>query len=99
MFGRGIYSTSVCSKADNYVGNHNTQSYARVMLLCLVSSSKPELLYAADHKKTSPSNGYDSVEAVTQDQGGAVVYPEMVVYDEDAIIPIGLMIYTAINTD
>ncbi|KAF4978808.1 hypothetical protein FZEAL_4875 [Fusarium zealandicum] len=66
MFGKGIYTTDISSKADGYVMNHHLSSHLHAML----------------------------VEAVTFDRGGSVMYPETVVYREDAIVPVAVVMYT-----
>jgi len=97
MFGPGIYSTVCSSKADNYVKNNHMHSYQHVMLICAVIPGKKQPAYRAEHNRTSPNCGYDSVEAVPIYRGGAVRYPETVVYTEDAIIPTGIVVYSRQN--
>ncbi|KAF4503063.1 hypothetical protein FAGAP_706 [Fusarium agapanthi] len=94
MFGPGIYSTPNSSKADVYVKNHYVSSNLHAMLICYVVASKPQRMWLADHSITRPSRGFNCVEGVTIDNGGSLQYPEFVVYREDAIIPVGLIMYT-----
>lgn len=94
MFGGGIYSTSVSSKADNYAWNDRIRSRLHGIILCLVFIGTYEKLHEADHWKTAPEEGCHSVMAATEDEGGAVVYTESVVYNPASILPIGLIMYT-----
>ena len=94
MFGHGIYTTSTSSKADHYVMNSRIHSHKHIMLLCLVFVGESEKLYGPDYTKTAPSPGYESVTAATTAENGAVLYDETVVYREDAIVPVGLIVYT-----
>ncbi|KIL84062.1 hypothetical protein FAVG1_12759 [Fusarium avenaceum] len=94
MFGPGIYSTPCSSKADIYAKNHHVSSRLHAMLICHVVASKPDRKYASDHSITQPGAGYNCVEGVTITDGGALMYPEYIVYREDAIIPVGLVIYS-----
>ncbi|KAK3946354.1 hypothetical protein QBC46DRAFT_369562 [Diplogelasinospora grovesii] len=94
MFGHGIYTSSVSSKADIYTMNQHIYSPMHAMLLCSVYVGRSEKLFQADHSRTSPSYGYDSVEGVTKSNGGTLDYPETVVYNEASIVPIGLIMYT-----
>jgi len=94
MFGPGIYTSSVSSKADEYVMNYHVRSNKHAMFLSNVVTGNSEQMYTAAHGKRSPSPGYDSVTAVTRSDGGSVTYPETVVYRTDAILPTMVIIYT-----
>ncbi|KAF5675565.1 hypothetical protein FDENT_9700 [Fusarium denticulatum] len=94
MFGPGIYSTPNSSKADVYAKNHHVSSNLHAMLICYVVATKPQRKLLADQDITRPSRGFNCVEGVTIDNGGSLQYPEFVVYREDAIIPVGLIMYT-----
>ncbi|KAF5707757.1 hypothetical protein FMUND_10975 [Fusarium mundagurra] len=94
VFGPGIYSTPNSSKADVYAKNHYVSSNLHAMLICYVVATKPQRKLLADHSITRPSSGYNCIEGVTIDNGGSLQYPEFVVYREDAIIPVGLIMYT-----
>ncbi|KAH7174203.1 uncharacterized protein B0J16DRAFT_180513 [Fusarium flagelliforme] len=94
MFGAGIYSTPTSSKADIYAKNHHLFSRTHAVLICHVVAKNPERRMAADNTITAPKPGYDCIEGVTQANGGGLLYPEFVVYREDAIIPVGLILYT-----
>ncbi|KAM0264542.1 hypothetical protein ACHAPA_008207 [Fusarium lateritium] len=94
MFGPGIYSTPCSSKADIYASNYHVRSHLHAVLICYVVASRPDRKYAADHSITEPGPGYNCVEGVTVSSGGELMYPEFIVYREDAIIPVGLIIYS-----
>ncbi|KAK3937940.1 hypothetical protein QBC46DRAFT_344047 [Diplogelasinospora grovesii] len=94
MFRRGIYSTTASSKADIYAKNYHLHSHKHVMIICRVIANRPQLLGSADHERRGPDGGFNYVEAVPQSYGGDVKYPETIVYRDDDIIPVGLIIYT-----
>ncbi|KAI1112562.1 hypothetical protein F5Y14DRAFT_442541 [Nemania sp. NC0429] len=94
MFGAGIYTTPSSSKADSYARNHHLLSSRHAILICRVVSNYPQRLAAADPSLTAPSSGYDSVQGLTIQEGGTLNYPEVVVYRNEAIVPIGVIFYT-----
>ncbi|CAG9941520.1 unnamed protein product [Clonostachys rosea f. rosea IK726] len=95
MFGKGIYTTPIASKADNYAKNHHIRSQFHAIILCRVVCDKPQLMHQADHSLVAPSSDqYNCVTAVTKANGGSVEYPEIVVYRDDAIVPVGVILYT-----
>ncbi|KAM7217594.1 hypothetical protein V8F06_006978 [Rhypophila decipiens] len=94
MFGPGIYTTDISSKADIYAKNHHLRSSKHAMLVCRVANNKPQYLTKAEYHRFAPDPGYDCVEAVTLANGGSVRFPETVVYSDDAIVPVALIIYT-----
>ncbi|THH27652.1 hypothetical protein EUX98_g6532 [Antrodiella citrinella] len=95
MFGKGFYTSSVSSKSDIYVENRKyIKSRQRAMFLSNVSIGRSQTLYQADNARTGPDFPFDSVEAATKANGGAVNYPETVVYREDAILPSVVIMYT-----
>ena len=50
MFGPGIYSTNVSSKADDYsVGFNNTTVRTRVMIVNHVALGRTKMMYEASH--------------------------------------------------
>ncbi|KDQ10553.1 hypothetical protein BOTBODRAFT_36076 [Botryobasidium botryosum FD-172 SS1] len=91
MFGYGVYATPVSSKADGYVTSPN--SPYKAMLYALVTLGKTKVMNRAEHGIRQAPDSCDSVTAATYAQGGAVEYPEMVVYHEDAICADALIIY------
>ncbi|KAJ5517778.1 hypothetical protein PEX1_051700 [Penicillium expansum] len=89
MFGAGIYSSVVSSKADIYSRNHHIRSHAHVLILCGVDAG-----YSVDMKAAGNPGPCDSVEGLTKAEGGQLEYPETVVYDPARIKPLGLVVYT-----
>ncbi|KAJ4185717.1 hypothetical protein NW755_008167 [Fusarium falciforme] len=94
MFGNGVYSTTVSSKADIFAENHHIHSTLHVIFICRVVTNRPQYLRRPDSCRTRPDPGFDSVEAVTVRNGGRVMYPETIVYREDAIVPVAVVMYT-----
>ncbi|KAI0440355.1 hypothetical protein F4803DRAFT_527774 [Xylaria telfairii] len=94
MFGKGIYTTPSSSKADIYAKNYYPFSQRHAILICRVISNHPQNLGVADHSLTSPAPGYDSVRGLTVAEGGTLNFPEVVVYRNDAIVPVGVIFYT-----
>lgn len=94
MFGPGIYTTDVSSKADNWVMNHHMHSKLHVMLPCAVSVGKSEKLYSADYERKGPSTGYQSVEGAVIAEGGVLHEPEIFLYSENLVVPFGMIVYT-----
>lgn len=94
MVGPRIYATDVSSKADTWVMNHHMHSKLHVMLLCVVSVEKSEKLYRADEGRKGPSTGYQSVEGAVIAEGGVLHEPEIVLYSENLVVPLGMIVYT-----
>ncbi|KAL3456437.1 hypothetical protein BJX64DRAFT_41348 [Aspergillus heterothallicus] len=89
MFGRGIYSSVVSSKADIYAKNHHVRSHKHVLILCGLDLGTPKVMLAA-----GDPGQCDSVEGATKPEGGQLEYPETVIYDPKRIKPLGLVVYT-----
>ncbi|KAJ5631675.1 uncharacterized protein N7484_011775 [Penicillium longicatenatum] len=89
MFGSGIYSTVVSSKANIYAKNHGVNSKKHVLILCGIDPGKVKTTKGAGDPGLC-----DSVEGLTRADGGRLVYQESVMYDEARIKPIGLVVYT-----
>ncbi|KAJ7915226.1 hypothetical protein B0H13DRAFT_1610790, partial [Mycena leptocephala] len=94
MFGQGIYSSEMSSKADGWTWNHHIRSNLHAMLLCCVVTGESQTLYHPSKGRTSPDSGYDSVEGATKEDGGELNYPETVVYSEESIMPYMLIMYS-----
>jgi len=96
MFGPGIYSTNVSSKADDYsVGyNTNTSVRTRVMIVNHVALGRTKMMYEASHDMQHAPLLFNSVTAATYPEGGKVNYHEAVVYREDAICANALIVYS-----
>ncbi|CAL1710597.1 unnamed protein product [Somion occarium] len=88
-FGQGIYTSATSSKANDYVAQVSPSPY-RAMLLNDVVLGKTKKLTTSDPNLTKPPNGYDSV---VGEPGGDLNYDECIVYRNDAIRPIFLVIY------
>ncbi|KAL8348870.1 hypothetical protein RB601_002205 [Gaeumannomyces tritici] len=93
MFGPGVYSTETTSKADIYAQNSHVRSRKHVIIVCRVITSCPQYLKIADHSRTGPDSGHNCVKAVTKANGGSVEYPETIVYQEDYIVPVAILVY------
>ncbi|KAL2851168.1 hypothetical protein BJY01DRAFT_245105 [Aspergillus pseudoustus] len=89
MFGPGIYSSIVSSKADIYARNHHIRSHKHVIILCGV-----DLGHSVTMKVAGLPPPCDSVEGATKPEGGQLEYPETIVYDGARIKPIGLVVDT-----
>lgn len=87
-FGVGIYTSATSSKADGYVFDH--QSRYKCMLLNTVVMGRIIKLTTNDESLTQPPPGYD---AVVGEPGGDLAYDESIVYENDAIRPLYLVIY------
>jgi hypothetical protein len=88
-FGRGLYFAHNSSKANDYTSPNSTTGL-RVMFQCDVACGKVYCTQYDMTSLTSPPSGYDSVEGVP---GGSLNYPEMVVYNEDAVMPRYIVFY------
>ncbi|OJJ46850.1 hypothetical protein ASPZODRAFT_15543 [Penicilliopsis zonata CBS 506.65] len=86
MFGPGIYSSVVSSKADVYANNHHIHCNRHVIILCGVDPGN-----SIDMKAAGFPGPCDSVEGLTKADGGSLEYQETVVYDPARIKPIGLV--------
>ncbi|KAK0737431.1 hypothetical protein B0T21DRAFT_164297 [Apiosordaria backusii] len=96
MFGKGIYTTRASS--TNIYTNSNTLSENRAILICRVVANRPERLSKADNEKNGVRAGFNSVEGLTKSDGGGLNYPETVVYWNNAIVPVGLVVYRERST-
>jgi len=88
-FGAGIYTTATSSKANDY--STSTASPWKAMLLNDIVMGNPIELEYTDTSLTEPPGHYDSV---VGEPGGDLNYDETVVYNEDAICPSFLIIYS-----
>lgn len=92
-WGRGIYTTTASNKADHFANNTSSQSRCGVVLLHKVLVGKRAELGYKDTNLRQPPIGYNSVDALTSDQGGVVKYSEVIVYRDDAILPWIMIVY------
>lgn len=89
-FGRGIYTSATSSKSNDYVTN-GSSSQLQAMLLNKVVVGKGCKMTHDNTTLTAPPAGYDSVLA---EVGGNLNYDELVVYNNDAIRPSYLVLYS-----
>jgi len=61
MFGPGIYSTNVSSKADDYSANNNFNTRTRVMIVNHVALGRSKLMYEASHDMQHAPHMFNSV--------------------------------------
>ena len=61
MFGPGIYTTKVSSKADVYVDNVGSGQNKRIMIVNLVALGRSKIMYEASHGMQDAPPMYDSV--------------------------------------
>ncbi|KAG8812083.1 hypothetical protein FRC18_003104 [Serendipita sp. 400] len=99
-YGKGIYTTCTSSKASDYSKN-TIDSPLKALLLNDVVIGKGIIMSTDSPKLTGPPMGYDSVLGVPGKRlrrGGAprgLNYDETVVYRNDAIKPVYLVLYHA----
>ncbi|KAH8092611.1 hypothetical protein BXZ70DRAFT_1010696 [Cristinia sonorae] len=89
-FGRGIYTSSCSSKADDYSSNASKHAKFRVVLLNRVTLGKTYKLKRNATSLSSPPAGYHSV---IGEPGEDLNYEETVVYNNDAIRPGYVVVY------
>jgi len=88
-FGRGVYTSSISSKADDYnVSQTNSDFKAMFVARVLLGRSFP--LYYTQTTLLQPPPGYDSV---LGEVGKDLNYDEQIVYRDDAIRPAYLILY------
>ncbi|KAH9830115.1 uncharacterized protein C8Q71DRAFT_862706 [Rhodofomes roseus] len=88
-FGAGIYTSATSSKANDYVDERGGSPY-KAMLLSDVVMGKAVKMTTGDEDLTAPPTGYDSV---VGEPGGDLNYDEAIVYKNEAIRPLFLVIY------
>ncbi|THH31281.1 hypothetical protein EUX98_g2930 [Antrodiella citrinella] len=88
-FGEGIYTSATSSKANDYVVSLSSAA-TRAILLNYVVMGKTIKMTSNQSDLKEPPTGYDSV---VGEPGGDLNYDESIVYDNDAIRPIFLVIY------
>lgn len=86
-FGQGFYLAPHSSKCHDYT--EGAHSY-RAMLLCDVCPGKKYRLETNSQHRRGPPPGYDSVYGQV---GSKLNYPEIVVYEPDAVIPRFIILY------
>lgn len=88
-FGKGIYVTATSSKANDYVKGMEGK---KVMLLCKVLAGKMYRSTQNIKELTSPPPGFHSVQG---DPGEVLNYDELVVYEDHAILPAFIILYSS----
>eukprot|EP00005_Dracoamoeba_jomungandri_P007468 CAMPEP_0174269538 /NCGR_PEP_ID=MMETSP0439-20130205/41405_1 /TAXON_ID=0 /ORGANISM="Stereomyxa ramosa, Strain Chinc5" /LENGTH=182 /DNA_ID=CAMNT_0015358377 /DNA_START=1346 /DNA_END=1894 /DNA_ORIENTATION=+ len=88
-FGQGIYLSSTSSKSDDY--SHITEGGYKALLVIKVLVGKGKKMYEGDSTLRAAPVGYDSV---LGEVGQELNYDELVVYDEAAVLPIAVILYT-----
>ncbi len=85
-FGRGFYLASNSSKCDTYADSNGHKG----MLLCDVLPENKFKRTVDDRHLQGPPPGYHSI---LGEEGERLKYPEIVVYNEDAVMPRYIIIY------
>ena len=86
-FGSGFYLAPNSSKCSDYT--HGCHGY-KAMLTCDVLPGKKYTLQTNRRQLSGPPSGYDSVHGKV---GGDLNYPELVVYNPDAVLPRYIIVY------
>ena len=90
-FGHGFYLAPNSSKCHDYTQGASQGAYGcRAMLLCDVCPGRKYLLKTNSEQLTGPPRGFDSVYGQA---GGKLNYPEIVVYNPDAVMPRYIIVY------
>jgi len=91
-YGKGIYTTPISSKADDYASS--TKSECKCVLWTSVTLGRVQgLPLKWDSRIMCPGYGYDSILGLTKSQGGVLNYPEYVVYRDEAVRLKALIVY------
>ncbi|KAI0715553.1 ADP-ribosylation [Fomitopsis betulina] len=89
-FGAGIYTSATSSKADSYVCEKGGSRYKAMLLSDVILGKAIKMKTDNAGLKEAPA-GYDSV---IGEPGQALNYDEAIVYKNEAIRPLFLVIYT-----
>ncbi|KAJ7064781.1 hypothetical protein C8F01DRAFT_1128166 [Mycena amicta] len=95
MFGKGIYSTHISSKAAGYSANNGRAKYKAILLNTVVLGNTYETTQPLRYA-TEPPSGYDSVYGETGDSS-SLRFPEYCVYDDNAIQPTNLVLFKEVD--
>jgi hypothetical protein len=87
-FGKGIYTSATSSKANDYVASN--RAVTKAVLLNSVTLGKTVKLTVTDQTLVKPPGDADSV---IGEPGGDLNYDESIVYNNDAIRPLYLVVY------
>ncbi|KZT64779.1 hypothetical protein DAEQUDRAFT_759736 [Daedalea quercina L-15889] len=88
-FGAGIYTSATSSKANDYVHQRGRSPYKAMLLSDVVMGKAIKLTTDNVSLREAPA-GYDSV---VGEPGGSLKYDEAIVYKNEAIRPLFLVIY------
>lgn len=88
-FGPGFYLAPNSSKCHDYTHCQGFSGY-RAMLLCDVCAGTKYYLQRNQQHLSGPPSGYDSVYGVV---GSSLNYPEIVIYNPDAVMPRYIVVY------
>ena len=91
-FGEGFYLAPNSSKANDYAHEYQGGGGGayKALLLCDVCPGRKYMLKETDQDLKGPPPGYDSVYGQV---GGDLNYPEIVVYNAEAVMPRHLILY------
>ena len=87
-FGSGFYLAPNSSKCNDYT-EKNSSGY-KAMLLCDILPGRKYNLETNHQNLTGPPSGYDSVNGIV---GCKLNYPEIVIYNPNAIMPKYIIVY------
>ena len=88
-FCRLSFAPDAC-KSHDYTADHQG---IRCLLLCKVAVGNAKTYYSDQPTLTGPPSGYNSVLGLAG--GGVLNYPELVLYNEDAVLPAYVVFYRA----
>jgi len=86
-FGAGLYFAPDAAKSNDYAQPHKE---IRCLILCKVVVGKTMICTQDQPDLLAPPMGYDSV---LGEPGGTLNYPEVVIFNEDAILPAYVVFY------
>jgi len=88
-FGAGLYFAPDAAKSNDYTQPYNS---VRCLILCKVVVGNAKILYQDQSNLKAPPQGFDSVLG-KPGGGGALNYPELVLFNEDAVLPAYVVFY------
>jgi len=88
-FGAGLYFAPDAAKSNDYTKPHNK---VRCQILCKVVVGNAKVFVEDQPLLTAPPPGYDSVLG-KPGTGGALNFPELVLYTEEAMLPAYVVFY------
>ncbi|KIM24647.1 hypothetical protein M408DRAFT_75503, partial [Serendipita vermifera MAFF 305830] len=88
-FGKGVYCSATSSKSNDYSKNLSHSPWTALLLNSVVVGN-PYNMYDNSPQQFHPPDGYDSI---IGQPGRALNYDETIVYRNDAIRPVYLILY------